>query len=168
MQNGYRFHTFAPHFISILYLPPDLYLSISTFYINTTYQLLFSYLNLAFQHLYFAVRICAFHLCLVFKLCVWSQMLVALKCQEDLDRAVQGLSSSSGMNNVLRVILKTPPNNQVSPSQNKAKQPKPKPKPKQHLNPNGNPNPYMNQFSDHKLTTTHPLLFFSLCIIQVK
>uniref|UniRef100_A0A8C2HMV9 Mitogen-activated protein kinase kinase kinase 22 n=1 Tax=Cyprinus carpio TaxID=7962 RepID=A0A8C2HMV9_CYPCA len=39
------------------------------------------------------------------------EMLVALKCQEDLDRAVQGLSSSSGMNNVLRVILKTPPNN---------------------------------------------------------
>uniref|UniRef100_A0A672R2C4 Mitogen-activated protein kinase kinase kinase 3-like n=1 Tax=Sinocyclocheilus grahami TaxID=75366 RepID=A0A672R2C4_SINGR len=40
------------------------------------------------------------------------EMLVALKCQEDLDRAVQGLSSSSGMNNLLRVILKTPPNNQ--------------------------------------------------------
>uniref|UniRef100_A0A8C1K5A4 Mitogen-activated protein kinase kinase kinase 22 n=1 Tax=Cyprinus carpio TaxID=7962 RepID=A0A8C1K5A4_CYPCA len=40
------------------------------------------------------------------------EMLVALKCQEDLDRAIQGLSSSSGMNNLLRVILKTPPNNQ--------------------------------------------------------
>ncbi|ROK23382.1 Mitogen-activated protein kinase kinase kinase 3 [Anabarilius grahami] len=40
------------------------------------------------------------------------EALVALKCQEDLDRAVQGLSSSSGINNLLRVILKTPPNNQ--------------------------------------------------------
>ncbi|KAI2649018.1 Mitogen-activated protein kinase kinase kinase 3 [Labeo rohita] len=40
------------------------------------------------------------------------EMLVALKCQEDLDRAVQGLNSSSAMNNLLRVILKTPPNNQ--------------------------------------------------------
>lgn len=54
----------------------------------------------------------------------WSQMLLALKCQEDLDRAVQALSSSAGMNNLLRVILKTPPNNHVSPSQNKDKPPK--------------------------------------------
>uniref|UniRef100_A0A8C1K644 Mitogen-activated protein kinase kinase kinase 22 n=1 Tax=Cyprinus carpio TaxID=7962 RepID=A0A8C1K644_CYPCA len=32
------------------------------------------------------------------------EMLVALKCQEDLDRAIQGLSSSSGMNNLLRFL----------------------------------------------------------------
>ncbi|KAI4901417.1 hypothetical protein NFI96_018548 [Prochilodus magdalenae] len=39
------------------------------------------------------------------------EALVPLKCQEDLDRAVLSLSSSSGTNGLLRVLLKTPTNN---------------------------------------------------------
>ncbi|GAA6100186.1 mitogen-activated protein kinase kinase kinase 22 [Tachysurus ichikawai] len=39
------------------------------------------------------------------------ETLVALKCQEDLDRAVSCLSSGSGAKSVLRVVLKTPANN---------------------------------------------------------
>ncbi|XP_076868776.1 mitogen-activated protein kinase kinase kinase 22 [Brachyhypopomus gauderio] len=38
------------------------------------------------------------------------ETLVALKCQEDLDRAVLCLGSSSGPNSLLRVLLKTPAN----------------------------------------------------------
>ncbi|KAK1807000.1 hypothetical protein P4O66_004839, partial [Electrophorus voltai] len=38
------------------------------------------------------------------------ETLVALKCQEDLDRAILCLSSSSGSNSLLRVLLKNPAN----------------------------------------------------------
>ncbi|KAI5092117.1 mitogen-activated protein kinase kinase kinase 20 isoform X1, partial [Silurus meridionalis] len=43
--------------------------------------------------------------------CTDRETLVAVKCQEDLDRAVSSLSSSSGTKGVLRVVLKTPTNN---------------------------------------------------------
>ncbi|XP_066498577.1 mitogen-activated protein kinase kinase kinase 22 [Hoplias malabaricus] len=39
------------------------------------------------------------------------EALIALKCQEDLDRALLSLNSSSGSSSVLRVLLKTPANN---------------------------------------------------------
>lgn len=43
------------------------------------------------------------------------QLLLPLKTQEDLDQAVQTLGSSSGANGLLRILLKTPKNNHVSP-----------------------------------------------------
>ncbi|XP_060755869.1 mitogen-activated protein kinase kinase kinase 22 isoform X3 [Neoarius graeffei] len=43
--------------------------------------------------------------------CTDRETLVALKCQEDLDRAVSSLSSGSGTKGVLRIVLKTPTNN---------------------------------------------------------
>ncbi|XP_030625457.1 mitogen-activated protein kinase kinase kinase 22 [Chanos chanos] len=39
------------------------------------------------------------------------EALVALKCQDDLDKAILSLGSSTGTNGVLRVVLKTPKNN---------------------------------------------------------
>lgn len=42
------------------------------------------------------------------------QLLLPLKTQEDLDQAVLTLSSSSGANGLLRILLKTPKNNHVS------------------------------------------------------
>lgn len=45
----------------------------------------------------------------------WSiQLLLPLKTQEDLDQAVTTLGSSSGVNGLLRILLKTPKNNPVS------------------------------------------------------
>lgn len=42
------------------------------------------------------------------------QLLLPLKTQEDLDQAVTTLASSSGVNGLLRILLKTPKNNPVS------------------------------------------------------
>lgn len=42
------------------------------------------------------------------------QMLLPLKTQEDLDQAVMTLGLSSGVNGLLRILLKTPKNNPVS------------------------------------------------------
>lgn len=42
------------------------------------------------------------------------QLLLPLKTQEDLDQAVTTLGSSSGVNGLLRILLKTPKNNPVS------------------------------------------------------
>lgn len=41
-------------------------------------------------------------------------MLLPLKTQEDLDQAVMTLGLSSGVNGLLRILLKTPKNNPVS------------------------------------------------------
>jgi len=43
-------------------------------------------------------------------------MLLPLKTQEDLDRAVQMVGCGNGVNGLLRVLLKTPKNNHVSPA----------------------------------------------------
>lgn len=43
------------------------------------------------------------------------QLLLPLKTQEDLDQAVLTLGCSSGTNGLLRLLLKTPKNNHVSP-----------------------------------------------------
>lgn len=43
------------------------------------------------------------------------QLLLPLKTQEDLDQAVLTLSCTSGANGLLRILLKTPKNNHVSP-----------------------------------------------------
>lgn len=53
---------------------------------------------------------CVF-LCLLFRS---SQLLLPLKTQEDLDQAVLTLSCSSGINSLLRILLKTPKNSHVS------------------------------------------------------
>lgn len=42
------------------------------------------------------------------------QLLLPLKTQEDLDQAVLTLGCSSGINGLLRILLKTPKNNHVS------------------------------------------------------
>lgn len=42
------------------------------------------------------------------------QLLLPLKTQEDLDQAITTLGSSSGVNGLLRILLKTPKNNPVS------------------------------------------------------
>lgn len=43
------------------------------------------------------------------------KLLLPLKTQEDLDQAVLTLGCSSGTNGLLRILLKTPKNNHVSP-----------------------------------------------------
>ena len=43
------------------------------------------------------------------------QLLQPLKTQEDLEQAVLTLGCSSGANGLLRILLKTPKNNHVSP-----------------------------------------------------
>lgn len=47
------------------------------------------------------------------------QLLLPLKTQEDLDQAVMTLSLSSGVNGLLRILLKTPKNNPVSAADEK-------------------------------------------------
>lgn len=43
-----------------------------------------------------------------------AQLLLPLKTQEDLDQAVTTSGSGSGVNGLLRILLKTPKNNPVS------------------------------------------------------